>query len=370
MKSLITYLAQLMKLPKSYFFYFPVILLVILFSASCGGGGSNAESILSKTPSNLVVNFELKGKDVQNPNGDGSGVLTLLFSADNATLYKVNFGDGIVTETANKSLSFTYTESGTKTQNIIVSAYNGTKFISKTVSVTVYVAQKLIWADEFNVDGPPNSNFWGFDLGTGSGGWGNNEAQYYTDRPENVKVENGFLKITAKRESFSGSAFTSARIKTQNKFSFKYGRVEIRAKLPEGGGTWPALWMLGNNINTVGWPQSGEIDIMEHVGNNLGKIFGTLHHPGHSGGNGDSGSVTVSNVSSEFHIYTVDWTPISIKFSVDNQVFFTFSNNANLPFNQNFFLIINCAMGGNFGGNIDPNFTNSTFEVDYIRIFS
>lgn len=127
--------------------------------------------------------------------------------------------------------------------------------------------QKLIWSDEFNLDGAPDATKWAYDIGTGDWGWGNNEAQYYTSRADNVKVQNGVLKIIAQRENYSGSNYTSARIKTQGKFTFKYGRVEMRAKLPSGGGTWPALWMLGNNITTAGWPACGEIDIMEHLGN-------------------------------------------------------------------------------------------------------
>jgi beta-glucanase (GH16 family) len=230
--------------------------------------------------------------------------------------------------------------------------------------------QKLIWADEFNVDGIPDSSKWSFDIGTGDWGWGNNESQYYTNRKENVKVQNGMLKITTVKESYKGSDYTSARIKTQGKFSFRYGKVEIKAKLPFGKGTWPALWMLGENITSVGWPLCGEIDIMEHVGNSEGKIYGTVHYPGFSGGNSISKTINSANVSSEFHIYTLDWSPDAIKFYVDNVLFHTFINTASLPFNQNFFLIVNSAIGGGLGGTIAPDFTSSTFEVDYIRIYN
>ena len=149
----------------------------------------------------------------------------------------------------------------------------------------------------------------------------------------------------------------------------KYGKVEIRAKIPSGGGTWPALWMLGDNIDSVGWPACGEIDIMEHVGNQLNRIFGTLHYPGRSGGNADGASVMISNATTEFHIYSMEWNASTIKIYVDNQLFFTYNNSANSPFNQNFFFIMNVAMGGNFGGTIDPNVTNATMEVDYIRVY-
>lgn len=230
--------------------------------------------------------------------------------------------------------------------------------------------QKLIWSDEFNVDGAPDATKWAYDIGTGDWGWGNNEAQYYTSRADNVKIQNGVLKITTIKENYNGSNYTSARIKTQGNFSFKYGKVEIRAKLPLGKGTWPALWMLGNNITTVGWPACGEIDIMEHVGNSEGKIYGTLHYPGFSGGNSISKTINIANVFSEFHIYTLEWSPDAIKFYVDNVLFHVFINSASLPFNHNFFLIINSAIGGGLGGAIASDFVFSTFEVDYIRIYN
>ena len=178
------------------------------------------------------------------------------------------------------------------------------------------------------------------------------------------------LKIITKKENYSGSAYTSARLLTKGKYSFKYGKVEFRAKMPTGGGTWPALWLLGDNIGSVGWPACGEVDVLEHLGNQLNKIYSTLHYPGHSGASGDSSNTIISNANTEFHLYTVDWRADTIKFYVDNQLFKTFTNSANIPFNQNFFIIINCAIGGDFGGAIDPNFSSSTFEVDYVRVFN
>lgn len=227
----------------------------------------------------------------------------------------------------------------------------------------------LIWSDEFDVDGLPCNGNWSYDLANGNAGWGNGEQQYYTDRAENAKVEGGFLKITAKREMFAGSEFTSARIRTQDKFDFKFGRVEVRAKLPTGGGTWPAIWMLGADLATNPWPGAGEIDIMEHVGNQQDRIFSTLHFPGNSGGDGIGSSTVVNGVSDEFHIYGVEWSETDIRFSVDGTVFYVFPNDPSFPFDKEFFLIMNVAMGGNFGGTIDPNFTESTLEVDYIRVF-
>ena len=341
----------------------------LFFSCSGDNGGTTGGETITK-PTNLTVVATPIGVSTQNPNGDGSGTVNFTISATNATSYKVALGDGETRETSSGTLSYTYNVSGINSYTVYVSAYNGAQFVSTSIPVTIYVAPKAIWSDEFNVDGAPDATKWAYDIGTGDWGWGNNEAQFYTSRADNVKVQNGVLKIIAQRENYSGSNYTSARIKTQGKFTFKYGRVEMRAKLPSGGGTWPALWMLGNNITTAGWPACGEIDIMEHLGNQLNKIYGTLHHPGHSGGNADSRTLDITNATSEFHIYALDWRADAIKFYVDNQLFYTFTNTSSLPFNQNFFLIINCAMGGNFGGTIDPNFVSSTYEVDYIRVFN
>lgn len=225
----------------------------------------------------------------------------------------------------------------------------------------------LVWSDEFNIDGAPDSSKWGYDLG--AGGWGNGEAQYYTNSSNNVIVQGGNLKITAKAENFSGSNYTSARLKSENKFEFTYGKVEVRAKLPSGGGTWPAIWMLGQNYATNTWPACGEIDIMEHKGNVPDKIYGTLHYPGSSGGNGNGNTIDISGASSQFHVYKAVWSPNSVRLYVDNVLFHTVINNGSLPFNADFFLILNVAMGGTFGGSISPTFTQSSMEVDYVRVY-
>ena len=226
----------------------------------------------------------------------------------------------------------------------------------------------LVWSDDFNVDGAPDASKWTYDLGNNNG-WGNSELQNYTNSASNVVVEGGNLKITAKAESLGGFNYTSARLKSEGKFDFKYGKVEFRAKLPTGGGTWPALWMLGSNYTTNPWPGCGEIDVMEHKGNVPNEILGTLHYPGRSGGNANSGSTTATNVSSEFHIYKVIWSPNTIRFFVDDTVFHTYANTADSPFNANFFLIMNVAMGGTFGGAVAPGFTQSSMEVDYVKVY-
>jgi beta-glucanase (GH16 family) len=240
-------------------------------------------------------------------------------------------------------------------------------FIQKEVASQTKFT-KLVWADEFNYKGLPDSSKWSFAIG--GHGWGNNELQYYTEKDTlNAKVENGVLKIIARKQKKENREYTSARLITKNKADFKYGRIEARAKLPASVGTWPAIWMMGYNIDQVHWPACGEIDIMEHRGKDLNKIFGTLHYPGHSGGNANGGSVIISNVTTEFHIYAVEWDATELKFFVDGQLYHTVANNDSIPFNHNFYILLNLAIGGNFTGKVDPSFTIDTMEIDYIRVF-
>lgn len=385
----------------------------------------------------------------------------------------------------------------------------------------------LVWSDEFDTDGAPDPANWGYDLGNGDNGWGNGEAQSYTDSPSNVVISEGNLNITARAEDptgegvyyfddfqlldgvgesqaviedFEGTAptfnnfggaftlvvanpdmsgantsatvaqttkpqgsetfaasffdlgspldlqtnpqisvktwspianavvrlkledssnganfaeldvstttasaweelvfdfssapdfnydrvviffdfgnsgtagpsFSSARIKSEGLQEFTYGRVEARAKLPTGGGTWPAIWMLGADYLTNPWPAAGEMDIMEHVGNSQDIVFASTHDPNNFGGNARTGSVFAPGVSDDFHIYEMEWTETEIKFAFDGNVFHTVSNDGSLPFNKDFFFILNVAMGGSFGGAIDSEFTESTMQVDYIRMY-
>jgi hypothetical protein len=227
----------------------------------------------------------------------------------------------------------------------------------------------LVWSDEFDVDGAPNPANWTYDIGTGSNGWGNGELQSYTDNAENVIVEDGILKITAIADGNGG--YTSARIKTEGLQEFTYGKIECRAKLPAAQGTWPAIWMLGANFSQVGWPETGEIDIMEQKGQlaQKTKISGTLHYPEVSPGAGNTAEVDVSNTSTEFHNYAVEWTEESIRFLVDDEPYHSVQNSTDLPFNADFFMILNVAMGGSLGGTVDPAFTQDTMEIDYIRVY-
>ncbi len=234
-----------------------------------------------------------------------------------------------------------------------------------------YEFNNLVWEDDFTVDGAPDTTKWTYDIGTGTNGWGNNEVQYYTDRPENVKVEGGNLIITAKRENYLGSAFTSARLKTEGLYDFKYGRVEVRAKLPADSGTWPAIWMLGANFSTVGWPQCGEIDIMEQTGADKNTILATCHWlDAVSSTKADFGLTTsITSATSEFHKYTLEWNDEFVTVYLDDVEYYRLANNTSLPFNENFFMILNVAMGGTLGGAIDSSFTENTMEIDYVRVF-
>ena len=229
----------------------------------------------------------------------------------------------------------------------------------------------LVWSDDFDTNGAPDPTKWDYDLG--AGGWGNSELQYYTNRSDNAIVEDGLLKIIAKAEDFSGSNYTSARLKTNGLYDFTYGRVDVRAKLPAGGGTWPAIWMLGSNYTTSPWPACGEIDIMEHVGNNEGTIGSALHTPSSSGNTINQMDFLVPDATSEFHVYSVNWSPDQISFLVDDEVFYIYNptnkNTDNWPFDKDQFIILNIAMGGTLGGTIDPSFTESTMEVDYVRVY-
>ncbi|MGG4106347.1 RICIN domain-containing protein [Paenibacillus lautus] len=228
----------------------------------------------------------------------------------------------------------------------------------------------LVWSDEFNGTSLNRAN-WTPEIGTGSGGWGNNELQYYTNRAQNVQVTGGNLVITAQKESYGGMNYTSARIKTQDLKSFTYGKVEARIKLPSGQGLWPAFWMLGSNISSVGWPKSGEIDIMERVNNNP-YVNGTVHWD--AGGHADFGRVSGNLDFSQFHVYSIEWDSKYIRWFVDGQQFNEFyieNGTGNTEeFQRPFFILLNLAVGGNWPGS--PN--NSTpfpsqMLVDYVRVY-
>jgi beta-glucanase (GH16 family) len=226
---------------------------------------------------------------------------------------------------------------------------------------------QLVWADEFN--GGISAD-WVFETGTGTNGWGNNELQYY--RRENATVENGNLVITARREDFGGRRYTSARMKTQGKRSFRYGKIEARIALPTGSGLWPAFWMLGNNISTVGWPACGEIDVMEHVNSN-NVAHGTIHWQDHNNQYANYGGSRSTNVN-DYHVYAVEWNAQSIRWFVDGALYHEASIangvNGTQEFHNEFFLLLNLAVGGNWPGfTVDEGRLPARMLVDYVRVY-
>ena len=236
--------------------------------------------------------------------------------------------------------------------------------VSTTPSKDMFT--NLVWADEFDYNGKLDSNKWNYEV---RNQWYNEESQATTDRLENVKVENGVLKITAKKESYGGKNYTSGRVRTYQKLDFTYGRVDIKAKMPSKAGTWPALWMLGSNYDSIDWPKCGEMDILEHAGNRLNQVQSTVHHPDNYGEGDSNTTYDYNDVSSNFHVYSIVWTEQGITFFVDDKPFHIVGNACALPFNWDFYIILNVAMGGTYGGSIDPNFDFDTMEVDYVRVY-
>lgn len=251
------------------------------------------------------------------------------------------------------------------------------------------VKRKLVWSDEFNYKGLPKSKKWDYEHGYIR----NVEKQYYTKaRKENAYVHNGYLEIKAIKEQISNefyqkgsedwkksdslTSYTSACLITEGKASWSYGRIEVRAKLPAGLGVWPAIWMLGANRKYAGWPKCGEIDIMEFVGVNPDKIYGTVHYPkDENGGHSSSGgTIDIAEKGNDFHIYAIELKKDSIEFYYDNQCYHRFAiDKANLngaqPFNKPFYLLINLALGGSWAGKVDDNNLPQHFLIDYVRVY-
>lgn len=249
---------------------------------------------------------------------------------------------------------------------------------SQSVSVTATggdFESTPVWQDEFDYTGLPDSAKWGYDIG--GHGWGNNELQYYTRSINNARVADGRLTITARKEVMEGKNYTSARLVSKNKGDFLYGSIEVRAKLPSGRGTWPAIWMLPTDWAYGGWPASGEIDIMEHVGYDPNRVLFSIHTEAynHIKGTQKSGERNIPTAMTEFHLYRVDWTPDSIKGYFDNEQVFSFANEqkgpATWPFDKRFHLLLNLAIGGNWGGQkgVDDTIFPARFEIDYVRVY-
>lgn len=243
---------------------------------------------------------------------------------------------------------------------------------------TVATFSNLVMADEFETEGAPDTSIWGYEIGTGTNGWGNNELQYYTDRSENVTVQNGVLIITAKEESFENSNYTSARLITKGKFEQTYGRFEARIKLPWGQGIWPAFWLLGDDSNgSEIWPQIGEIDIMEYVGSEPTKVFGTVHGPGYSGAEGVTKAyeLDADRFDAGFHVFGIEWGPDYINYYVDDVLYNQITPEdvtGEWVFNDGpFFIILNMAVGGELPGapNAETVFPQNML-VDYVRVYN
>ncbi len=240
----------------------------------------------------------------------------------------------------------------------------------------------LVWNDEFNYTGLPDSNKWSYDVGTGCPnvcGWGNNELQYYTQADSNnAIVKNGMLLIRALKQQKENNHYASARLVSKKKGDWLYGRIEVRAKIPSGRGLWPAIWMLSTDWTYGGWPASGEIDIMENVGHNPDTVFSSVHTQSfnHGIGTQKTNGLQVKDASNAFHLYGIEWFADRIDFFVDERPVLRFVNTgkgfAEWPFDKKFHLILNIAVGGNWGGQkgIDETIFPSTMEVDYVRVFA
>ncbi|MDX1614552.1 MAG: glycoside hydrolase family 16 protein [Candidatus Promineifilaceae bacterium] len=238
---------------------------------------------------------------------------------------------------------------------------------------------ELVWSDEFEGDSIDPDN-WTYEIG--GWGWGNGEAQYYTSRPENARVENGMLVIEARQEKYEDSYYTSARLITQDLREFQYGRIEARIKVPEGDGLWPAFWMLGSDFERnpdqpldSNWPHVGEVDIMEHVGREPDLIMGTVHGPGYSGAGGlGRWNRQEYDIADEFHTYAIEWDETGITWFYDGEPYYTLTpddlNDREWVFDKEFFLLLNLAIGGQFGGTIglDTKFPTNLY-VDYVRVY-
>ena len=376
-----------LRLTHSGFRY--LLLIPLAVCLSCGG---SSEEDVPDVPTNLSVTITITGANASNPAGDGSGEVLIVARADNAVRYAFRIGNGQLQQNNTGTLNYTVTQEGTNTYSLEVFAYsNSGESISKSDSFEVFKEEQpafsqLVFSDEFDYDGSPDPDKWHHQVipiinGTD---WANGELQHYTARIENSYVSSGTLKIKAIRENYEYNGatkdFTSARL--NSKFAFKYGRVEVRAKLPAEAGTWPAIWTLGANIDevgnyfgnqygSVGWPYCGEIDIMEQRGDDKNNSIGFFHwwNTATNEYNFTGGDLPIANASSEYHIFALEWDASSMKIMVDEVLVYELSNTAEKPFDNEHYLLLNIAMGGNLGGNVPGNFTEDIMEIDYVRVY-
>lgn len=363
-----------------------LLFFFLLLSNSCSEDVSSVDT--SGDPSNLTIEVTISE--------DGTGKVEIIAHADNTVEYQFDmaeFSDIDPETNTDGYLEYTYSTSGfyevevkafgssgrflRKTKQIIVQVGSSGEPVNNGQGYTTplsYEGYTLIWQDEFSGTSLNTSN-WSYEIGDGCPnlcGWGNNELEYY--RAENSWVDQGVMTIEARKENFQNKEYTSARIKSQNKFFFKYGRVDIRAVLPKGKGLWPALWMLGNNITSASWPNCGEIDIMELIGHLPDIVHGTIHwdNGGTYASTGGNTALSSGTFADEYHVFSVVWDTESIKWFLDDNLYkeadITHSNLS--EFHQQFFLIFNVAVGGNWPG--IPNSLTvfpQQMKVDYVRVF-
>lgn len=358
------------------------ILLLILPLVSCSEKAATDTTI----PANLRVEVRIDPEQ--------NGNIQIVAFADNAEKYELRIGNAQLPQQTNTSGIFqhTFLQGGSYTLDVRAIGATG-RFLRETFDVNIVIARQevplsrgfvsplsydgftLVWQDEFNGT-QIDPDYWVFETGTGCPhlcGWGNNELQFY--RPQNAWVSNGVLTIEARRETIQGSSFTSARMKTEGRKSFQYGRIDIRALLPRGQGMWPALWMLGNNITTVGWPRCGEIDIMEMVGGRgrENTVHGTIHwFTDRHVFTGNDFVLPQGTFYQSYHVFSIIWDQSLIRFLVDNVQFHQIDITPNhmTEFHQPFFFIFNIAVGGNWPGSPDPTtIFPQQMRVDYVRVF-
>lgn len=393
---------------KYHIYLFPLALCFILIQLlSCKKDGDNPELSISeasqaRTTTESVMKFQVTlSKTSSSPVSvdytitDGTAVSPADFTSASGTLtiapdqLKSSIDVQIKGDPLNKrqaNLQFTVKLSNPKSCTIVkesavgvIITEDGTNLPTENTGYTTpltYPGYTLAWSDEFS-GSDLDVTSWNSEIGNGSGGWGNNELEYYTSSNKNIFLSNGNLIIEARREAIDRFSYTSARITTQAKKFFKFGRIDIRAKLPVGKGIWPALWMLGENISSAGWPACGEIDIMELVGTYPARVTGTMHWKttgGSSTNKGGNYTLASGDFSQEFHVFSIVWSSDNIKWLVDDQTYVTTSaadvGSANYPFNADQFFIFNVAVGGNWPG--PPDYTTvfpQRMFVDYVRVF-
>jgi beta-glucanase (GH16 family) len=350
----------------------PSVIIFHLVLNKAAAGEVSVDYKLAEGTAKAPVDFESAPGTVKIPTGQTEGTIEVKIAGD-------------PTDTRQSNLQFTVqlsnprncTLTTTSAKGIIITE-NGANLATDNNGYSTpltYPGYTLVWNDEFSGKSVDLS-VWNMETGNGSNGWGNNELEYYTGSPKNVFVSNGNLIIEARKETIGTFSYTSTRMTTQGKKEFKYGRIDMRAKLPVGKGIWPALWMLGSNINTVGWPACGEIDIMELIGINPSTVYGTLHwsNAGSHASKGSNIKLDSGDFSDAFHVYSLIWTKDSLHILVDDKKYFELAaaeiGVQNYPFDASEFLIFNVAVGGNWPGppdNATP-FPERMF-VDYVRVF-